>query len=187
MDHTRQNAEICMKGTCMKPDRNRHALIRWVALCAALSSALVAGCAAPPVTQTVWVYEQPAGAPTQASVVRWGTVDRIEVVDTRVGVTGAGAATGALVGGVLTSPLGHGGPRGHGPGFLPFALVGVVAGALIGHHIEEQQARASSERHYRVFIDFDDGQTRAYNVADLNGLRVGERVRIERGRIESAH
>lgn len=176
-----------MKEFPMNHSPKSRPLFRWATVSAVVISSLLAGCVAPPVTQTVWVYEQPAGAPTQASVARFGTVARIEVVDTRVGVTGAGAATGAVLGGVLTSPMGRGGPRGHGPGFLPFAIIGIVAGALVGQHIEEQQARAASERHYQVFIDFDDGQTRSYNVVELNGLRTGERVRVERGQIEPAN
>ena len=149
-----------------------------------LMSALMAGCAAP-VTRTVWVYEQPASATVQASIVRLGTVARIEIVETSVGVTGAGAATGAVLGGVLTSPMGRGGPRGHGPGLFPFAVVGIVAGALIGNYVEQQQAQAASRRHYRISINFDDGNNQTFEVMELNGLHAGERVQIERGQIKS--
>ena len=123
----------------MHTQKSKPTRLRLLALSALLISALVAGCAAP-VTKTVWVYEQPAGVTVRASAARLGTVAKIEVVDTRVGVTGAGAATGAVLGGVLTSPMGRGGPGGRGPGFFPFALVGIVGGALIGNHIEQQQA-----------------------------------------------
>lgn len=144
--------------------------------------ALVTGCAAP-VTRTVWVYEEPASVTTQGSIVRLGTVGRIEVVETQVGVSGAGAASGALLGGVIASPMGHGGPRGGGPGLFPVAVVAIVAGALIGNHIEQQQAQAASSRIYRVAINFDDGSLQTYEVAALNGLHAGERVQIERGQI----
>lgn len=169
----------------MHTQKSKPTRLRLLALSALLISALVAGCAAP-VTKTVWVYEQPAGVTVRASAARLGTVAKIEVVDTRVGVTGAGAATGAVLGGVLTSPMGRGGPGGRGPGFFPFALVGIVGGALIGNHIEQQQARAASERHYQVFIDFDDGVTQRYTLVELNGLHTGERVKVERGQIEAA-
>ena len=152
------------------------------ALSALLMSALIAGCAAP-VTRTVYVYEQPASVSVQAPTVLLGTVVRIEVVETQVGVTGAGAATGAVLGGVLMSPMGHGGPRGGGPGFLPFAVVGIVAGALIGNYAEQQQAQAASSRHYQVFINYDNGNSQTFEVMALNGLRTGERVQIERGQI----
>ncbi len=151
------------------------------ALSALLMSAFVAGCAAP-VTRTVWVYEQPASAVAQASIARVGTVARIEIVETQVGVTGAGAATGAVLGGALTSPMGRDGPR--GPGFFPLAVVGIVAGALIGHHVEQQQAQAASSRHYLVSIHFDDETRQTYEVMALNGLHTGERVQIERGQIK---
>jgi outer membrane lipoprotein SlyB len=156
---------------------------RLKAVSALLMSALVAGCAAP-VTRTVWVYEQPASASVQLAGARVGTVAKIEVVETQVGVTGAGAATGAVLGGVLTSPMGHGGPRGGGPGFFPFAVVGIVAGALIGNAVEHQQAQAASSRHYLVSIDFDDDTSQTYEVVALNGLHTGERVQIERGQIQ---
>ena len=152
-----------------------------MALSAVLMSALVAGCAAP-VTRTVWVYEQPASATAQVSIARVGTVARIELVETQVGVTGAGAATGAVLGGVLSSPIGRGGPR--GPGFFPLAVVGIVAGALIGNHVERQQAQAASSRHYQVSIHFDDETRQTYEVMALNGLHTGERVQIEHGQIK---
>lgn len=149
-----------------------------------LISALIAGCAAP-VTRTVWVYEQPANVTVQASNARLGTVSRIEIVETRVGVSGAGAATGAVLGGVLTSSMGHGGgPRGSGRGLFPFAVIGIVAGALIGNHVEQQQARATSSRHYRVSIHYDDGNDQTFEVMELNGLHAGERVQMERGQIK---
>ncbi|QCB48452.1 hypothetical protein [Hydrogenophaga sp. PAMC20947] len=152
------------------------------ALSAVVICALVAGCAAP-VTRTVWVYEEPASATVQGSTARLGTVGRIEIVETQVGVSGAGAASGALLGGVIASPMGHGGPRGSGPGLFPFAVVAIVAGALIGNHIEQQQAQAASSRLYRVSINFDDGYRQTYEVMELNGLHAGERVQIERGQI----
>lgn len=163
---------------------------RWTALSAVLVSLFMAGCAAP-VTKTVWVYEQPAGVAAPASPARFGTIARIEVVDTRVGVTGAGAATGAVLGGVLMSPMGRGGPGGpggggRGGGFFPFALVGIVAGALIGNHVEQEQAQAASSRHYQVVINFDEGNTQSYSLIELNGLHAGERVKVERGQIRPA-
>lgn len=175
-----------MKHTATKSSSNKSTRLRWAVMSTLLASTLIAGCAAP-VTKTVWVYEQPAGVTVQPVPARFGTVSRIEVVETRVGVTGAGAATGALLGGVLTSPMGHGGRGGGGPGFLPFALVGIAAGALIGNHIEQEQARAASDRHYQVYIDFDEGSTQVYELIDLNGLRAGERIKIERGQIKPAY
>ena len=156
---------------------------RLKALSALLASALIAGCAAP-VTRTVWVDELPARDAAQPLILRVGTVTRIEAIDTQVGVTGAGAATGAVLGGVLTSPMGRGGPRGPGPGLFPLAIVGIVAGALIGNHFEQQQAQAASSRHYLVSIGFDDESSQTYEVVALNGLHTGERVQIERGQIK---
>lgn len=156
---------------------------RLFAVSALLTSVMIAGCAAP-VTRTVWVYDQPASATVQAPFSRYGTVASIKVVETRAGVTGAGAATGAVLGGALTSQMAHGGPGRGGPGFFPFAVIGIVAGALIGNHAEQQQARAASSRHYQVLIDFDNGDTRSYNVSKLNGLHTGERIKLERGEIK---
>ena len=155
---------------------------RLYAVITVLTSTMIAGCAAP-ITRTVWVYDQPANATVRAPLASYGTVASIKVIDTQVGVTGAGAATGAVLGGALTSGLGHGRPGRGGPGFFPFAVIGIVAGALIGNHAEQQQARAASSRQYQVVIDFDNGSTRSYDVSDLNGLHSGERVKLERGEI----
>ncbi len=68
-------------------------------------------------------------------------------------------------------------------GLFPFAVVSIVAGALIGNYVEQQQAQAASSRHYQISINFDDGNSQTFEVMELNGLHTGERVQIERGQI----
>ncbi|QCB47905.1 hypothetical protein [Hydrogenophaga sp. PAMC20947] len=79
---------------------------------------------------------------------------------------------------------GTGGPRGTGPGLFPFAVIGIVAGALTGNPVEQQQAQATSGRTDRVSTDLDDGYSQIFGVMELNGRHTGERVQIEHGRIK---
>lgn len=82
---------------------------------------------------------------------------------------------------------GRGGPRGPGPGLFPFAVIGIVAGALTGNPVEQQQAQATSGRPYRVSVDVDNGYSQIFDVMELNGRHTGERVQIEHGRIKPVY
>lgn len=68
------------------------------ALGSAIASLLLSGCAEP-VTRTTHVYEAP-GYPSRSPVMstRFGTVERIDVIETEHGDSGGGAVLGALVG-----------------------------------------------------------------------------------------
>ena len=68
------------------------------ALGSAIASLLLSGCAEP-VTRTTHVYEAP-GYPSRSPVMstRFGTVERIDVIETEHCDSGGGAVLGALVG-----------------------------------------------------------------------------------------
>jgi outer membrane lipoprotein SlyB len=140
----------------------------------ALASALALTACAVPVTRTTRVYDAP---PVYAAVpaVEYGTVRRIEVIDTTVQPTGGGVALGALIGGVVGNQFGHGSGR------AAATALGVFGGAVIGNNAEQQQAAAASSRVYHVVVGFDDGRTRSFDYRALDGLRTGERVRLEGG------
>lgn len=142
---------------------------------ALLGAALLSACAVP-VTRTTRVYE-PAPPPpvAMAPAVRYGTVARIDEVDTHAQPTGGGTVLGALVGGVVGNQFGHGGGR------AAATALGVFGGAVVGNNVEQQQAAAASGRYWRVFVRFDDGERREFNYSALNGLHPGERVRLHDG------
>lgn len=145
---------------------------RLAAGAAALALVSMLGACAAPVTRTTEIYETPnVGRPAQYA--RVGTVERIEVVDTRAEPTGGGAAIGGVVGGLVGNIFGHGGGR------VATTILGAVGGAVIGNKVEHNQANAESGRVYKVFVRFDDGETRRFDYRDLDGLRTGERVRLD--------
>lgn len=146
----------------------------------ALATVVLSGCAVP-VTRTTRVIEEPRYAPVaQATYVQYGTVKRIEEIDTRVGDSGGGAVLGALVGGVVGNSIGHGMGRAAATG------LGLFGGAVVGDNIERGNAAQASGVVYRVFVHFDDGSSRSFDYRGLNGLHSGERVRFDHGRLDRA-
>jgi outer membrane lipoprotein SlyB len=151
------------------------ALVAAVLAAAALS---LAACAEP--VTTVTHIEDAPGAPNYYSRAEYGTVRQIDVVDQSAQSTGGGAVLGGLLGGVLGNQIGHGAGRGAA------TVLGVFGGALLGNHIEQNEAAAASQRYYHVVVEFDGGVTRTFDYRELNGLRVGERVRLDRGTLDRA-
>jgi outer membrane lipoprotein SlyB len=135
--------------------------------------AVLAACAAP-VSSVTRIYEAP-GATIARARVDYGTVRRIEVIDTQQRVTGGGALLGGLIGGVIGNEIGHGFGRGAA------TALGAVGGAVVGNDVERRQADENSGTRYRIDVRLDDGRVRSYDSPTLNGLRVGGRVRVEGG------
>ena len=86
--------------------------------------------------------------------VQYGTVRRIDLIETTEQPTSGGTVLGGLIGGV------------------------------IGNKLEQQQAAANSSRVYRVEVTFEGESTRSFDYRELNGLHVGDRVRLDRGVLE---
>lgn len=154
----------------------------------ALSAALVGatlftlgGCAVP-VTQHRVVSQSDAYAPPPPppAPARWGVVSRVEEFDTVGRPSGAGGVVGAVVGGVLGNQFGRGAGR------VATTALGAVGGAVAGNAIEQNTAAGVQGHHYRVWVRFDDGDQRAYDTGDLDGLRAGDRVSVRHGHIERA-
>jgi outer membrane lipoprotein SlyB len=102
--------------------------------------------------------------------VDYGYVSSIEALPGGGRTTGGGA----LVGGVLGAVIGH--QFGGGTGRDLTTAAGAVGGAIAGNEVERQRA---GNVVYRVAIRMDGGGMRTIDVADPNGLRVGERVRVD--------
>ena len=141
------------------------------ALCSAAALALFAGCGSAPASPSSAVVVAPPGAMQSAT---YGTVTAITQVDRQA--SGAGAALGAVVGGVLGHQVGG------GTGRDVATVAGAVAGGYAGHKVEEN--RSAAAQGYRVEVRYDDGRSEAYQFGDLNGLRVGERVRWDNGQLQ---
>jgi len=164
-----------MKTETRNLSRSRSLLL---ALAAVTTAAGLSACAVP-VMRTTRVIDGPPLA-ARAVHARYGTVERIEEIDTRVGVSGGGAAVGALIGGVVGHQVGGGFGR------AAATALGVFGGAVVGDNVERNNAAAASDTIFRVVVQFDDGGTRSFDYRALGGLHRGERVRLERGELQRA-
>ena len=138
---------------------------------------MLAACAGP-VTRTTHVYEAPGVAVAPAG--RYGTVQRIEVIETTQQTGGGGTVLGALVGGVVGNQVGHGSGR------AAATALGAFGGAVLGNKADHDQAAANSGTVYRVTVQFDDGHARRFDYGALNGLQAGDRVRLQGGQLDRA-
>lgn len=143
----------------------------------ALASALVAsvGCSSvatqPPPPAYGAVTPAPGYAPSSYEAVQYGYVRNISQLEASRRPSGAGALLGAVIGGVVGNQIGAGNGRVAATG------VGAVAGAVAGNRIEEN-ANRGGQVYYQVDVRLDSGEMRSFDYMDLNGLRVGDRVRL---------
>jgi len=144
---------------------------------AAVSLALAAaGCASDPYygdprygeSRTVY----PASAPV--AYVEEGRVVAIDSVRGSGGTSGAGAVVGGIVGGVIGHQIGS------GRGNTAATIAGAGAGALAGNEIER---RRNDDAAYRITVRYRDGREATFVQEDLAGLRVGDPVRVDAGRL----
>jgi outer membrane lipoprotein SlyB len=143
--------------------------------------AALAGCASDPHYYNYGDsrYSEPpryAPAPAYGSVAYtdYGRVVAIDVVRERGGSSGAGAVIGGVVGGVLGHQVGS------GSGNTAATAAGAIGGAIAGNEIEK---RRSGDEHYRVTVELRDGRTASFFQESLNGIRVGDRVRVVDNRL----
>ena len=135
---------------------------------------------------------------------QYGHVRSIEqeyLREERRGSEGGGAVAGAIIGGVIGNQLGRDDDRGRrggygrggrgrgddGGGRAAATLIGAVGGALIGNAIERESQRDEQRGQASVFhvlVRLDDRSERWFDFERLDGLRVGERVRVENGRLQ---
>jgi len=103
--------------------------------------------------------------------VRLGTIEFLRPVQIEGTKTPIGAGAGAAVGGIGGSTMGG------GKGSYVLAVIGALAGGLIGAAAEEGLTRTQG---VEITVREDDGTLRAYvqQVEPNEVFRVGERVRI---------
>lgn len=138
---------------------------------AAALALLVTACASDPVA-----YSEPryvSGSSYNSSAYSdSGRVVAIDVVRGSGGTSGGGAVLGGIVGGVLGHQIGS------GRGNTAATVAGAVGGAVVGNEVEK--SRNDGER-YRVIVQMRDGRETAFEQSSLEGLRVGDRVRVVEG------
>ena len=129
---------------------------------------VLGGCATP--------YDYPAGGAYYAPRVEYGVVEGIDAYRGAPVSSGAGAVIGGIAGGVLGHQIGG------GTGNAVATVAGAVGGAVGGNEIEKQNS--ANARGYRIRVRADSGAVlNVEGPSDLN-LRVGDRVRLEGGRIQ---
>jgi outer membrane lipoprotein SlyB len=83
-----------------------------------------------------------------------------------------------VVGGVVGGVLGH--QVGGGSGKDIATAVGVVGGAVVGHQIQKRNQQQPES--YRLQVRLENGSYQTVMQDSIEGLRVGDRVRIDNGR-----
>lgn len=142
-------------------------------------AAVLGGCAVP-------AYQQPGQAyPTQQSYpsssqsysTQYGVVDSIQVVqgNTNTG-PGLGTVAGAVVGGLLGNQIGGGGGR------AAATVAGAVGGGLVGNNLENRN-RAAGPGVYQIGVRLDNGTYMTVTQDSAADLGIGNRVRIDGGRV----
>lgn len=104
-----------------------------------------------------------------------GEVMAIDPIRTRPQGSGAGAVVGGVLGAVVGNQIGA------GTGRSIATVLGGVGGAVAGNNVERNYKEAVVG--YRVRVQMDNGDSHTYEEKQLDGLRVGDRVRVEAGHL----
>ncbi|WP_317201285.1 glycine zipper 2TM domain-containing protein [Janthinobacterium sp.] len=119
------------------------------------------------------VYQQPA----RQSHGSYGAIDSIQVIrgNNGGGSSGAGAVVGGLAGGLLGNQVGGGSGR------TAATVLGALGGALVGNNVEQNRTAPAPDS-YRIHVRLDNGDGVTVVQDNLEGLRMGSRVRVANGR-----
>jgi outer membrane lipoprotein SlyB len=131
--------------------------------------------------QTVTTY--PAQTTYPVAGIEYGRVTNVEYMPAGTTTTNR-SALGAVVGGVAGALLGN--QIGSGGGRAAATVLGGVAGAAIGSQIQRNSAGVTTTPGYRITMVTDQGVQRVYEVPATGDLRVGDRVRVDAGVIYRA-
>jgi len=116
-------------------------------------------------------------APYYSRAADYADNGRVVAIDV-IGGSGRSTGAGAVVGGIIGGVLGH--QVGSGRGNDAATVAGAVGGAVVGNEVEKR--RNDGER-YRIVVQFRDGREAAFEQDSPYGIRVGDRVRIDGGRV----
>ena len=119
-------------------------------------------------------YNRTGGAYAGYGVVQ--AIDRVPRHNRGGANIGIGTVAGAVVGGVLGNQVGS------GTGNTSATVAGVAGGAYTGHQYDVGQQRTADD--YRYTIRMENGTYQTVVLDHYNGLREGERVRIDNGSMQ---
>lgn len=103
------------------------------------------------------------------------TVEAVNAVELDNNGNALGTVGGAVVGGLLGSAVGSGSGR------TAAELAGAVGGAVVGNNIAKNSGR--NRVRYDVVVRYGNGATQTVSYGDDPGVRAGDRVRVDNGRI----
>jgi outer membrane lipoprotein SlyB len=121
------------------------------------------------------VTKQTPVASTKKGCPDCGVVVAVKEVEEQ----GKGTGLGAVVGGVAGAVVGHEITDGKDLG----TVVGAAGGAIAGHQIERH---ARTTKHYEVDVRMADGKLKTVRFATQPAWRSGNRVRVKDGTLTSA-
>ncbi|MGJ7916963.1 glycine zipper 2TM domain-containing protein [Massilia sp. LXY-6] len=128
-------------------------------------ASLLAGCATPPESGSVYSSYQTMNE----QVVRMGTVESVRNVTIASPESGVGTMSGAALGGLGGSQVGG------GNGSIATGIIGAVAGGLIGQQVERGAGKRAG---FEITVKLDSGELRAITQPADEMFRPGERVRL---------
>jgi outer membrane lipoprotein SlyB len=141
-------------------------------LAAAAAALVLTACGSAPTSYSEPTYVRSYGD-NNVAYADYGRVVAIDVVRGSGGSSGAGAVIGGVLGGVLGHQVGSG--RGNDAA----TVAGAIGGAVVGNEVEKRR----NDEQYRVVVQFRDGREAAFTQDSIGGLRVGDRVRVDGGRL----
>jgi outer membrane lipoprotein SlyB len=152
-----------------------------MSILAAAAVVALAGCAAP---GDPYQTTSPSGPayPTYPNqeVARYGYVESVDTVTAER--SSAGPGVGAIGGAIAGGVLGH--QVGSGSGNTAATIGGAVLGGVVGHQVEQRvRGNQAAGVEYVFRVRMDDGSYQTFRKETHDGIRVGDRVRIERGNL----
>jgi outer membrane lipoprotein SlyB len=141
-----------------------------------LGTSLVAALAFAGGARTALAAPEPAASSATAAraapSAHVGRITGIDPIRTRPKGTGVGAVAGGVAGGLIGNRV---------IGGTAATAIGAVGGAVAGNNLERNHREGVSG--YHVHLRMDNGNSRTVDQTQVGDLHVGDRVRIDRGRL----
>jgi outer membrane lipoprotein SlyB len=122
------------------------------------------------------IAQTPPPPPARVICRECGVVDGIHEVEK----AGKASGGGAIAGGIGGAVVGH--QMGSGRGNTAMTVLGAVGGALAGNAIEK---KVNTSKEWEILVKFEDGSTKIITTQTAPAWRVGDKVKVVDGVIQS--
>ena len=130
----------------------------------------------PPVPVPQAIVPPPPPVHIAAICKECAVIEEVREVEKAGQGSGAGAVGGAVVGGVLGHQVGSG--RGRDVA----TVLGVIGGGIAGNQIEKNVKKT---KEYQIWVRYEDGTKGMFVQATPPGWRIGDKVKVINGSIQS--